>query len=291
MLEEAFRQIEAQLNAAIGLDIATVGPATLILAVKARMRRLGVKNAAAYRELLFSSDTEMQELIEEVVVPETWFFRDRQPFLALAKWAVEEWLPAHPQEVLRVLSMPCSTGEEPYSAVMALLDANIPCDRFVVEGVDISLAALDKARHGLYGRNSFRSHSLDFRDRHFVPQGDLWRISHEVQKNVQLRQANLLDEGFGKDASQQHAIFCRNVLIYFDADSQRRVLSAIDRMLAPDGIAFAGHAEAYLYSGFGFQPAQIPMAFAFRKRAAQSPLPGAVPRKGSSSQPAVPAAR
>jgi len=290
MLDQAFRQIEAQLNTVMGLDAATVGQTTISLAVKTRMRRKGITGAAAYSALVSRNETELQELIEEVIVPETWFFRDRQPFFALADWAMNEWLPAHPQEVLRVVSMPCSTGEEPYSAVMALLDAGIPPERFVVEGIDISLVSLEKARRGSYSRNSFRSHSLDFRDRHFSRDGERWQISDAVRKNVQFRQANLLDPAFGQNSSAKHAIFCRNVLIYFDADSQRRVLSAIDRMLAPEGILFAGHSEAYLYSDFGFAPAQIPMAFAFRKRSAKPAASGPASKRSSAPvrKPALP---
>jgi chemotaxis protein methyltransferase WspC len=71
--------------------------------------------------------------------------------------------------VLRILSLPCSTGEEPYSIAMALLDAGIPGDRFRVDAIDISARALERARAAVYGDNAFRGQPLDFRDRYFTP--------------------------------------------------------------------------------------------------------------------------
>ncbi len=100
----------------------------------------------AYWERVRGSRAELQALIEAVVVPETWFFRDREAFAALARLAREEWLPSAPQTgCCRLLSLPCSTGEEPYSMAMALLDAGVPADRFRIDAVDISAAALAQA--------------------------------------------------------------------------------------------------------------------------------------------------
>ena len=76
--------------------------------------------------------------MESVVVTETWFFRDREPFGALVRLVLEEWLPSHPAEPVRLLSLPCSSGEEPYSLVMALLEAGVPPERFRIDAVDIS---------------------------------------------------------------------------------------------------------------------------------------------------------
>lgn len=260
------------LNQLMGLSVDSVGVSAVASAIRARMKKCGIQSDDDYAALVRVSSVEMQELVEEVIVPETWFFRDQKPFAALGQWAMKEWLPAHAHNVLRLLSVPCASGEEPFSMTMALLDAGVPPDRFVVEAVDISAATLARARKGLYGRNSFRNPDIAFRDTYFRPVKDGWLLGEDVRRLVQFRQANLLDPAFDSGANDKDVIFCRNVLIYFDEPAQRRVMDALDRMLSPDGLLFVGHAEAYVFRSSGFVPAQMPMAFAFRKRGTRAPV-------------------
>lgn len=262
----AIQDIETRLNQFIGLDAGSLGPSAISAAARMRMRKRGVKQTEDYAVLLAASEAELQELVEEVVVSETWFFRDRQPFFALARWAAETWLPARPQGVLRLLSGPCATGEEPFSMVMALLDAGVPPERFVVEAVDISLTALNRARQGVYGRNSFRGTELEFREHYFKPEAEGWRLNESVRRQVQFRQANLLDPLFIAKAGIKDVIFCRNMLIYFDEPAQHRLVTALDNLLSPDGLLFVGHAEGFVFRNSDFVPAQMPMAFALHKR-------------------------
>src|SRR6185369_5176323 len=112
---------------------------------------------------------------------------------ALARMVYEEWLRTHPDGVLRVLSLPCSTGEEPYSVAMALLDAGFPAERFRVDALDISLRALAFARRGVFGRNSFRGGDLEFRERHFTAAGAGWQLGEVARQPVEFRQGNVLD--------------------------------------------------------------------------------------------------
>jgi len=262
----AIQDIEARLNQFIGLDAGSLGPSAVSSAVRTRMRKRSVKQTEDYVALLATSEGELQELIEDIVVSETWFFRDRQPFLALARWAADIWPPSHPQGVMRLLSAPCATGEEPFSMVMALLDAGVPSERFIVEAVDISLTALERTRRGVYGRNSFRGTELEFRDRYFRPVEEGWQLDEAVRRQVQFRQANLLASAFADGAGVKDVIFCRNMLIYFDEPAQRRLMAALDSLLSPGGLLFVGHAEAFVFHNSGFVAAQMPMAFALRKR-------------------------
>ncbi|MEI6350404.1 MAG: CheR family methyltransferase [Verrucomicrobiota bacterium] len=282
----ALQQIEARINQAIGLDVRSVGASTLSIAVQARMRKRKIKAHEEYSAVLENSETELQDLIEEVVVPETWFFRDRSPFRALAEWVRNTWMPAHPHEALRLLSAPCSSGEEPFSLVMALLDAGLDPEQFSVEAIDISRAALERARQGVFGQNSFRGQGLEFRDKHFCKASRGWRLNESVLKQVQFRQANVLDPAFWKSGAVRNVIFCRNLLIYLDPDAQSRLLASIQATLSPDGLLFAGHAEAFICSGFGYEAAQMPMAFAFRKRDGKPGAAAAHPAQLSSPTPA-----
>ena len=116
--------IEALLKERIGLDAASVGRGTIERAVEERRQAMGADDPATYWNLLHAVPDELQALIESVVVPETWFFRHREALLALARFAAQRVFGAG-EPMLRILSLPCSTGEEPYSIAMALLDAGM----------------------------------------------------------------------------------------------------------------------------------------------------------------------
>ena len=280
-------EIEALLQRGIGLDALSIGPSMIALAVRTRMKKRGVKTIADYSALVAASETEFQGLVEEIVVPETWFFRDVEAFNVLGAWAMNEWLPAHPYGTLRVISMPCSTGEEPYSIAMALLDAGFASERFCVEAVDISVAALDKARNAVYSRNSFRSQRNEFRDAYFKKSGTGWRLDEQICRQVQFRQTNVLDESFAHKGSEMDVVFCRNLMIYFDAASRSRLMAKITGTLSPEGLLFLGHAEGGIAREFGFEPLPKSMVFAFRKSKGKQADAPAPPRRTSLSKPAV----
>lgn len=271
----ALAGIEALLKAAMGLDASSLGPSAIQRAVQARRRASGASDAAAYLLRLGEDARELQALVECVVVPETWFLRDPEAFATLADVAMQR-LRDTPLRPLRLLSLPCSSGEEPFSMAMALLDAGVDAHQFRIEGVDISEVAVEAAQRASYGPNSFRSADLGFRDRHFRSTGEArWTPSDRVRGCVAFATGNLLAPGFLPGDGQYDAIFCRNVLIYFDPDTQARAVEVLTRLLAPDGWLFVGPSETGLLPRQKFASAQRPMAFAFRRQAAR-----AAPRAG-----------
>ena len=262
------------LKQTMGLDAASIGDSAIKRAVQKRLAACDVEDRDAYLDHVRSSETELQELIEAVVVPETWFFRDNEAFVALVKVVLEEWLPAHSEGTLRLLSAPCSTGEEPYSMAMALFDAGLAGNRFHIDAVDISARALALARRALYGRNSFRGRNLRFRDRYFQSAAHGHHLAEAVRKQVHLRRANLLDGDAQPDRQLYDIIFCRNLLIYFDRPTQDRVIQALGRRLTDQGLVFVGAAETGLMLNHNFASAKLPLAFAFRR---ESAAPRALP--------------
>ncbi|NEM13145.1 MAG: chemotaxis protein CheR, partial [Xanthomonas perforans] len=128
-----------------------------------RVAALGCANEDAYWLKVHNCASEQQALVEAVVVPETWFFRYPESFVALVNLARERSTQLAGARPLRILSLPCSTGEEPYSIAMALLDAGLPGDGFRIDAMDISEVNLQRAERALYGRNSFRGDDLSFR--------------------------------------------------------------------------------------------------------------------------------
>jgi chemotaxis protein methyltransferase WspC len=269
-------RFEAWLLRETGIDASSLGINAVERAVLERVRvtRLGLAahdtsvavdpaEIEAYWQQLNVSRDERQGLIEALVVPETWFYRDREAYVALARLANER-LVRDPMHVLRVLSLPCSTGEEPYTVAMTLLDDGIGENRFTVDAFDISARVIEHARAGLYGRNSFRGHPLAFRDRHFTAVGDSWQLSERVRETVRFSHANLFDLQAGAQAPYDF-IFCRNVLIYFDREAQDRAIRVLDTNLANGGTIFVGPAETGLMMRHAMTSARIPLAFAFRR--------------------------
>jgi len=275
------KRIEEHLRQTVGLDVATIGSGSIERTVRRRMRATGFTKPVEYLHVLENSPSEWGELLETLIVTETWFFRDPGAFRACAQTAVREWLPVHPSEPLRLLSVPCSSGEEPYSLAMALLDAGMPADRFRIEGVDLSARMLARARGGLYEKNAFRGKDLAFRDRYFCRTKEGFLLQPAVRDRVALREGNLLSSDFAANDESCDFIFCRNLLIYFDRPTQRRAFEHLSRLLAPGGVLFVGPAEQALALDHGFVSTQYPMAFGYRKSADSSLQKG----RGDSARP------
>ncbi len=259
----------------MGLSADTIGLSAIESSVNARVSACGLKDLYDYWEHVHACEAELQELIDEVVVPETWFFRDSEAFAALAREACEKWLPAHPGQELRLLSLPCATGEEPYSMAMALLMAGFPAGLFRIDAIDISARLLRRAEKAVYGKNSFRGNGLEFRDRFFEPAGNGSRLAQAVRAQVHFRHGNLLDPGFVSDTTGYDFAFCRNVLIYFDRATQDRAVQTLTRLLKPDALLFVGSSESGLFLDHDFVPEKAPRAFAFRKKVQSAPVANA----------------
>jgi chemotaxis protein methyltransferase WspC len=268
--------IEELLKRAMGLDLASIGAAAVERAVHLRMAASGRVTLDRYVEFVRGSEQELQELIETIVVPETWFLRDAQAFALLSRWALESWLPKHALGPLRLLSLPCSTGEEPYSMAMTLLTAGFPAERLSIDAVDISARSLGLARCAVYGKNSFRGRELAFRETYFEVSARGWHLSRSVQSHVRFQQGNLFADDLLAGAQRYDAIFCRNVLIYFDRETQDRTVAVLRRLLALDGLVFVGPSETSLLISHDFVAVKAPLAFAF-----QNPDGVPVPKRSS----------
>lgn len=292
MMQERF---ETLLKQSMGLDVKSVGPSTIMRAVESRVRLSGAKTVEHYWDRLEGNPAELQALIEAVLIPETWFFRDPEAFNAAAALIQAKRFgsaaPSRAPWQARVLSLPCSTGEEPYSIAMALIDAGTPPQAVHIDGMDISNASLTRAREGVYGRNSFRGANIAYRARHFTDSGKGHRISDTVRSMVQFSQGNLFELDHLPDASFD-VIFCRNLLIYFDPDDQDRAAKVLHRLLSPSGALFVGHSEASVLLGHGFSSLRIPRAFAFQKRdVAEAPPRETPPARRRPAKPSPPPTR
>lgn len=257
--------IEALLRQKFGLDPHVIGSSTIARAIRQRSIACGLSDLKAYWKRLESSTDELEALIEEIVVPETWFFRDREPFAFLSQFVLSEWLPTHPKSVLRVLSVPCSTGEEPYSIAIALLQSGLTSNRFSIDAVDLSQKAILHARRAIYGENSFRGENLGIRQQYFTQLDRKYQLHESVRSSVNFISGNLLEPLFLWQKTPYHAIFCRNLLIYLSASARKQAIQVLDRLLTDKGLLFVGHSETAQIPPSKFASVHHPFAFAFRK--------------------------
>jgi chemotaxis protein methyltransferase WspC len=250
--------IREQLQKRTGFSAKFVPEEAVRLAIHARLGTLSLGSAEEYWRQLDRSEEEWAKLIEEIVVGETWFFRDEKPFEFLAAEAQKRSAP------LQILSAPCSTGEEAYSIAMALLSGGVSPGKFAIEACDISDRALQIARNRTYKLQSFRGGSF-FRSGHFEKLANgQFRVCDEVAEKVRFSQQNLLAGGELLSRSYD-VIFCRNLIIYLDDGAREKLLEVLKHLLPDNGLLFVGHAEAGVLNTREFQPCALAGAFAFRK--------------------------
>lgn len=270
------------LRQTIGLDSASIGIGAIERAVHQRVAACKATSLARYRQLLQESPEELGELIDALIVPETWFFRDQGAFAAVA---AEAQMPDQRAQ-LRYLCVPCATGEEPLSLAMVLLDAGVPADRFHIDAFDISDRLVAHAKQGVYGRNSFRGCDSAIRARYFQKTSQGCAIDPAVHRQATFQQANLLDDASLHGAQVYDAIFCRNLLIYFDPEARVKAVRKLTRLLRDGGLLCVAPAETGLLLRNGFVSADAPQAFAFRK--GKTDAKTQVPEKRQETRPTAP---
>ena len=195
------------------------------------------------------------EVVDALVNSETSFFRDKAPFELLRDKVMPELLAQSPKGVVRIWSAACATGQEPYSLAMAL-DAGFARQGpgFDILGTDISEACISTARAGRYTDFEMRR-GLGAQEKahYFEVEDGGWRVRRALRDKLRWRTFNLLDDPVELGAFE--IVFCRNVLIYFDTQTRRRVLENIRRVLSPTGFLFVGASETM----FAFTDLYVPM--------------------------------
>ena len=281
-----------RLKRATGLDLSH---GAVHSAIQQRMKERATTDHAAYLQQALGGANELDALIDHVVVPETWFFRDVEAFKA-AVALVQKKLASAPARTqpLRLLSVPCASGEEPATLAMALLDAGVSPQAFTIDAIDVSVKVLERARRGIYQRNAFRTADLSFRDRHFSQGPEGYTLSAAVRAQIRTHSGNLLTLPAPAAGQGFDLIFCRNLLIYFDAATQRAAIHKLLALLQDDGLLFAGYAEVTTFCQHGFAVAPFPRAFALQKKSAKEataalqPLRRTRPRAPAPAPAAVP---
>jgi chemotaxis protein methyltransferase WspC len=235
--------VEPVIRERLGVDPASLGPAVAARAVEARMRATHSPTVESYFALLLAP-TEVNALAAELAVPETWFFRGgRRLFDGLADFLLRRATRGAGSPA-RALSIPCSTGEEPYSLAIALHERLVPPDAVRIDAVDVSASHLDRASTGRFPDASFREPGIDPRPTHFRHVADRWELHPHLRPLVQFRSGNMTDPAFLAGEPVYDLILCRNLFIYLTADGRKRAMAHLDRLLAPNGRLCLSTAEA-----------------------------------------------
>ena len=247
-----------------------------------RMLKLGLGSLREYFEHLTigaARAAEVNELLNELTVGETCFFRN-QPQLDAFQQSVLPMVLGNkaslPVKRIRIWSAGCSTGEEPYTLAMLLLEHKMGMLRncsFEVLATDLNQRSLKEAEAGVYGEYSTRNVSQYFRGKYFLPEGDKLRISELPRSLVRFSRLNLLDDGAMTFLKGIDVIFCCNVLIYFDSASKRRVIQHFYNNLLPNSFLFLGHSESLFGVNQDFQMLQLPGSAAYMKAGASASTP------------------
>ncbi len=264
----SLEKIQEILHNTIGLHTETVGSSTILHAVNERIKYCKLDDIESYHSKLIQDKNELKELIEEVVIPETWFFRDIEPFKMLIKFVQEEWLKSEPSGPLRVLSIPCATGEEPYSVAMALLDAGLTPSQVYIDAVDVSNRNIKRCREARYRDHSFRGVDPVAQKRFFRRHDDNhYHPDILIKAMVNFNTASILDAQYIHNQRPYDVVFCRNLLIYFDNETQQVAVNMLDHLLKQSGLLFVGHAETGKFiNNQGWCISHIyPKSFAVRK--------------------------
>jgi chemotaxis protein methyltransferase CheR len=274
------RAFEAYVSECSGLNIDNGKRDALHFSLLSRMKHTSHTHIQSYLEFLKHhplGHAEFKRLISLITINETRFFRNQSHFEALRSTVIPEIIRAKTQrsftqqQNLAVWSAGCSSGEEPYSIAMALLDMFGPYHNwnFYILGTDISDAILNKARQGIYGKRSLRHTDQKYIDRYFTIHRAEYHLHEDLKNMVEFNYHNLADHYYPQPAQGLwDIIFCRNVLIYFKMDVIKRVIKQLYECLNEGGYLYIGFSESLYSISKDFSLEQIGDTFVYRKKAA-----------------------
>jgi len=203
-----------------------------------------------YRFIRYDKRTEeeLTAIMDVLTVNETYFFREQNQLKAFSEEILEELKAVNRgRKTLRIWSAGCSTGEEPYTIAMLINErGHFNGWDIEIHGSDINQWVLQTARRGVYRRNSFRTTEPYFISKYFIEEDGSFKISDAAKKHVNFSYLNLLDPLKSRFLGKMDVVFCRNVLIYFDHASRRRVIENFHDRLVDGGYLLLGHAESLI---------------------------------------------
>jgi len=282
---DEYRLLRDLVSERLGIWFGPESRSSLERRLRERLDVRGLTSFADYYQLLKYSplaSEEWEEAGDLLTTHETYFFREDYQLRAFQ----QELLPmlaSKPRRRIQVWSAGCSTGEEAYTIAMLILASGLFDPRqgweLRVYGSDLSKRCIAAARRGVYGPASFRATSDEARSRWFLPHGSgpneaigassssaqQYGVTPSVRALCHFAQMNLLDEERTQLVGRCDVIFCRNVVLYFDAAARRRVIEMFYERLVPGGVLLLGHAESLLNVSTAFELLHLKEDLVYRK--------------------------
>ncbi|MEA2342362.1 MAG: chemotaxis protein methyltransferase CheR [Thermoanaerobaculia bacterium] len=249
--DDVFRLMRDQIYKRTGMWFADTSKYLLQKRLSPRARELNFESFQKYFYFLQydpRAEAEFDQIYDLVTTNETYFFREPAQLAAFAEEIVPEILSRKTIKKIRIWSAGCSSGEEPYSIAMLLNEAGY-YDRgtFEIFASDINQQVLAKARRGHYRESAFRATDGPLRDKYFTRNEDgSWHIHDDIRNRVSFGRLNLYDEPRVSLLGHLDVIFCRNVIIYFDDQSKKVVVSNFFNRLTDNGYLLLGHSESLI---------------------------------------------
>lgn len=220
--------------------------------MKRRIDTLIAKNKIVgydkYVQALKTDKARFEEFVNYITINVSEFYRNPDQWKFLDQTVIPELISRFGKN-LKIWSAACSTGDEPYSLVMAL-SRHIPLNQIKIYATDLDKQVIAKAKVGLYGEKSIASVPEDLKKKYFTQVGPSYKIADEIKARVEFKEHNLLKDAYPKD---YHMIVCRNVLIYFTEEAKDEVFRKYYKALADGGILFIGSTEQIMnYREIGF---------------------------------------
>jgi chemotaxis protein methyltransferase CheR len=250
LTSKEFKLFQSLVYREAGINLSDQKRALLVGRVGPRMRALSLPSFSAYYDFVTNDHDELVRMLDAICTNETHFFREPKQFAFLENELIPSWRNAaeagHRRREVRIWSAGCSTGEEPYSIAMSLL-ANLPDWKHEIVATDLSTKALDRAKGGIWPmerleqipahyRKPFLLRGVGLKEGYFAARDEL----HSV---IRFNRLNLHHDSYPV-VGKFDAIFCRNVLIYFDPETKRRIIHRLLDRLEPHGLLFLGHSES-----------------------------------------------
>jgi chemotaxis protein methyltransferase CheR len=234
-----------------------------------RMAATGATDFNGYFARLRSEPGELEAVTNAFTVNETYFYREAHQLRCLSETILPEIIEHKgPGDRIRIWSQPCSTGEEPYSLAIWLLENWRLVDAYNIEilGSDIDTAALGEAVIGRYGKRSLSKLPERVVEDYFEPAvGETRTLIKDLRESVAFTQANLVDRNSMTAQGQFEVIFCRNVLIYFDEAARRTAAENLFAALKPGGFLLLGHTESMARIDDRFEVRRLPDAVVYQR--------------------------
>ena len=266
--DDAFEAVLTYLKESRGFDFTGYKRSSLMRRVHRRMSQVGISEYPDYVDYLQVNTDEFATLFNTILINVTSFFRDPEAWDYLREQVVPVLLAEHaPEDQLRVWSAGCASGEEAYSLAIVLADA-MGIEQFrqrvKIYATDVDEEALARARHATYSERDVQGVPADLHEKYFDVNGDRHLVRKDLRRSVIFGRNDLVQDA---PISKIDLLACRNTLMYFNAETQSKILSRFHFALVPNGVLFLGKAEMLLSHGRLFDPIELKRRI-FRKVAA-----------------------